>query len=403
MRNHYDVIIVGGRCAGSAAAISLGRAGFRVLLVERQKMPSDTISTHVLWPDGLSALRRLGALDRALATGAPPTHHFRLCRGMDTLETPLTPFEGIDYFLCVRRHDLDGILFDVALDTPGVDAFDETRFTELIWENGRVSGARLASVHGEYAISAGLVIGADGRDSAVAKAAGASEDDVVEPGRYWYYGYFSNSSEPEPRALTQSETETDTVATMLTSNGLRMVIYGAFNEDYGLFKQDHRENYLQRVNAHPFIAEMLADAQLDSPVYGFAGVRGYYRDVVGNGWTLVGDAAHQKDPVVARGITDALVGAEELAAHLSGGVAEEALKRYAVQLRERTRTGSRMAKMMARPDRHMSASQAQTFGRELATSEGLARILGLEYDGVTQFDDLFMSERDEVVEASAER
>ncbi|MBA2451685.1 MAG: hypothetical protein H0V47_00830, partial [Chloroflexia bacterium] len=52
---------------------------------------------------------------------------------------------------------------------------------------------------------------------------------------------------------------------------------------------------------------------------------------------------------------------------------------------------------------HMSASQAQTFGRELATSEGLARILGLEYDGVTQFDDLFMSERDEVVEASAER
>jgi flavin-dependent dehydrogenase len=148
---------------------------------------------------------------------------------------------------------------------------------------------------------------------------------------------------------------------------------------------------------------MLADAQLESPVYGFAGVRGYYRDVVGNGWTLVGDAAHQKDPVVARGITDALVGAEELAAHLSGGVAEEALKRYAVQLRERTRTGSRMAKMMARPDRHMSASQAQTFGCELATSEGLARILGLEYDGVTQFDDLFMSERDEVVEASAER
>ena len=366
-------------------------------------MPSDTISTHVLWPDGISALRRLGVLDRVLATGAPPAHHFRLCHGMDILETALTPFDGIDCFLSVRRHDLDGILFDVARDTPGVDVFDETRFAELIWMDGQVSGARLASAHGEHAIAADLVIGADGRDSAVAKAAGATEDDIVEPGRYWYYGYFSASSEPEPMALTQSETETDTVATMLTSDGLRMVIYGAFDEDYGVFKQDHRENYLQRVNAHPFIAEMLAGAQLASPVYGFAGVRGYYRSVVGNGWTLVGDAAHQKDPIVARGITDALLGAEDLAAELGGGVTREALERYGFHLRERTRTGSRMAKMMARPDRYMSASQAETFGRELATPEGLARILGLEYDGVTQFDDLFMAERDEVVEASAER
>lgn len=403
MQNHYDIIIIGGRCAGSAAAIGLGRAGYRVLLVERQKMPSDTMSTHVLWPDGMSALRRLGVLDRVLATGAPPTHHFRLCRGLDVMETPLNPFDGIDYFLCVRRHDLDGILFDVASATPGVDAFDETRFTELTWTDGRVSGVWLSSSAGEHVVTADLVVGADGRGSTVAGVAGAIEKDILEAGRYWYYGYFSNSSEPEPAALTQSETETDTVATMLTSAGLRMVIYGAFNEDYGLFKQDHRENYLQRVNAHPFIVEMLAGAQLASPVYGFAGVRGYYRDVVGNGWTLVGDAAHQKDPVVARGMTDALLGAEDLAAELGRGVTREALERYGFNLRKRTCTGSRMARMMSRPDRHMSASQAETFGRELATPEGLARILGLEYDGVTQFEDLFMAERDEGAEASAER
>lgn len=402
MQDHYDIIIVGGRCAGSAAAIGLGRAGYRVLLIERQRMPSDTISTHVLWPDGIVALRWLGVLDRVLAAGAPPARNFRLCRGMDTLETALTPFEGIDYFLCPRRHDLDGVLFDTARETTGVEALDETRFGGLCRTDGRVTGACLRNASGEHAVTADLVVGADGRDSAVAKTAGAVEDDVVEPGRYWYYGYFSGSNEPGELSLTQSETETDTVATMLTSEGLRMVIYGAFNEDYQEFKGDHRTSYLRRVKSHPFIEQMLAGAELASPVYGFAGVRGYYRTVVGNGWTLVGDAAHQKDPVVARGITDALLSAEDLAAELSGEITQDALERYGLKSRERTRTGSRLARMMARPDRHMSASQAETFGRELSTPEGLARILGLEYDGVTRYEDVFMAERNGVAEASSE-
>jgi 2-polyprenyl-6-methoxyphenol hydroxylase-like FAD-dependent oxidoreductase len=333
-------------------------------------------------------------LDRVLATGAPPARNFRLCHGVDTLKTALTPFEGIDYFLCPRRHDLDGILFDTARGTSGVDALDETRLVGLCWQDGRVCGARLAHSGGERAATADLVVGADGRDSAVAKAAGAVEDDVVEPGRYWYYGYFAGSTEPEPRSLTQSESETDTVATMPTSEGLRMVIYGAFNEDYQEFKRDHRTSYLQRMKAHPFIAEMLAGAELVSPVYGFAGVRGYYRTVAGDGWALVGDAAHQKDPVVARGITDALLSAEDLAAELSGGITRDALARYGLKLRQST--GSRMARMMARPDRYMSASQAATFSRELATPEGLARILGLEYNGVTRYEDIFAAGQDEV-------
>ncbi len=403
MSDHYDIIIVGGRCAGSAAAIGLGRAGYRVLLVERQSMPSDTLSTHVLWPDGIATLARLGVLDRALATGAPPAHHFRLCRGRDTLETRLTPYQGIDYFLCVRRHDLDGILFETAGSTQGVDALDRTRCVGLSWTDGRVSGARLSTAAGERLVTADLVIGADGRDSIVAKTSGATEDDVVEPGRYWYYGYFSGSSEPDPLSLTQSETETDTVATMLTSNGLRMVIYGAFDEDYQEFKANHRENYLRGVKKHSCVAEMLAGAELASPVYGIAGVRGYYRTAAGDGWTLVGDAAHQKNPIVARGISDALLEAEDLAAELANGVTGEALHRYAERVRACTLTGSRMARIMVRPDRHMSASQAEVFGRELSTPDGLARILGLEYGGVTQFEDLFRTERDEAVEASAER
>ena len=67
-----DVVVVGARCAGSAAAIALARAGRRVVVLDRVSFPADTISTHLLFPSGVAELARLGALERVRALGAPP-------------------------------------------------------------------------------------------------------------------------------------------------------------------------------------------------------------------------------------------------------------------------------------------------------------------------------------------
>ena len=71
-RGHWDVIIVGGRVAGASTALLLARAGLRVLVVERARRGSDTLSTHALMRGGVLQLRRWGLLDRVAATGAPP-------------------------------------------------------------------------------------------------------------------------------------------------------------------------------------------------------------------------------------------------------------------------------------------------------------------------------------------
>ena len=81
MRKHYDVIIVGARCAGSPTAMLLARKGHRVLLVDRARFPSDTISTHVVQPNGVAALARWGLLQRLTATGCPPCTRTRRARG----------------------------------------------------------------------------------------------------------------------------------------------------------------------------------------------------------------------------------------------------------------------------------------------------------------------------------
>ena len=62
----------GARCAGSPTAMLLARKGYNVLVVDRATFPSDTISTHLVHPPGVAALRRWGLLDRLVATGCPP-------------------------------------------------------------------------------------------------------------------------------------------------------------------------------------------------------------------------------------------------------------------------------------------------------------------------------------------
>jgi flavin-dependent dehydrogenase len=56
----YDVLVVGTRCAGAPLCMLLARQGLRVLGVDRARFPSDTISTHFLWPRTTSLLESWG-------------------------------------------------------------------------------------------------------------------------------------------------------------------------------------------------------------------------------------------------------------------------------------------------------------------------------------------------------
>src|SRR3954469_8033819 len=111
--NRYDAIVVGARCAGSPTAMLLARKGYRVLLVDRSTFPSDTISTHVVHPLGIAALRRWGLGERLAATGCPPIHRYTFDFGPFTISgSPGTPDAPVAY--CPRRTVLDKLLVDAA-------------------------------------------------------------------------------------------------------------------------------------------------------------------------------------------------------------------------------------------------------------------------------------------------
>ena len=99
----YDAIVVGARCAGSVLARRLAGAGWRVLLVDRASFPSDTVSTHFLFPNTLERLARIGVLERLRAGHDIP----RLLWGWRVLGHEVTgaftPVAGEDRLTCIRR------------------------------------------------------------------------------------------------------------------------------------------------------------------------------------------------------------------------------------------------------------------------------------------------------------
>ena len=80
-------LIVGGRPAGSAAAIGLARAGIAAELIERSDGPHDVVCGGFLGWDALAALDRLGVDPSAL--GARPIRRMRLVSAKRTLEAEL--------------------------------------------------------------------------------------------------------------------------------------------------------------------------------------------------------------------------------------------------------------------------------------------------------------------------
>ncbi|WP_214316732.1 NAD(P)/FAD-dependent oxidoreductase [Nonomuraea sediminis] len=303
-----DVVIVGARCAGSAAAIALAKAGLRVTAVDSARFPSTTISTHLLWPGGLAELARLGALSRVEALGAPrlPTASVEI-PGIRALGG-YSAVDGIGYAMCVRRAGLDLALVETAREA-GAEIREGHRVTGLLREGGRVTGVEVAARGGRaYRLRAPVVIGADGRRSTVARLAGAAEPYLSRrDGRACYYAYYDDPHEELRPIAAQWRQEAELGTAFPCDGGLTLVLLMPPDARRADFAADPEREYERTIaEGLPDLAKRLAGCTRASRVFGASGLESYFRPSTGPGWALAGDAGHFKDPVTAQGIRDAL-------------------------------------------------------------------------------------------------
>ena len=171
----YDAIVVGARVAGASTAMLMARHGLRVLMVDRRRPGSDTLSTHALMRGGVLQLQRWGLLERVKETGARPVRKTTFHYG-DTVEAiDLKPSAGVEALYAPRRNVLDSILVEAAADA-GVDIRFGVTVQDLITDStGRVVGIAARTNSGTpLRATAPITIGADGMRSLVARQAGAA-------------------------------------------------------------------------------------------------------------------------------------------------------------------------------------------------------------------------------------
>lgn len=314
----YDALIVGARCAGAATAMLLARAGLRVLAVDRGRYGSDTLSTHALMRGGVLQLHRWGLLDRLPAEGTPAIRSTSFHYGDESVDIPIKSRDGIDCLYAPRRTVLDRMLVDAAREA-GAEVVHGVRAVDLIRSaGGRVQGAVIETRDGgRREVRAGIVIGADGLRSIVARLVNA---ETLRAGRHAtanIYGYW--------RGLDIDgyhwHYRPGVSAGVIPTNGgvclFASLPPARFREERSPGLERIYHGVLKQVA--PDVAAELGKAERMGHLRGFPGEVGFLRRSVGDGWALVGDAGFFKDPLTAHGITDALRDAELLARAVVGG------------------------------------------------------------------------------------
>src|SRR5262245_41359044 len=313
----YDAIIVGARCAGAPTAMLLARKGYRVLVVDRATFPSDTISTHILWPHGAEIMDRWGLLDRLAATGCPPVAlnlifdvgPFALTGGVTDTNRGCGGF-------CPRRTVLDKLLVDAAVEA-GADVREGFTVETLLWDGNRVAGIKgHGRTGGTIEERARVVIGADGVHSLVAKSVRAPEYDTKPPLTTNYYSYYAGFEADDIEMYVRDH---HAVGCFPTHDNLTLIAVLWPTSRFEEVRADVEAHVANALGSTPSVAERRRAAKREEKWYGTAGVPNYFRQPFGPGWALVGDAGYNKDPITAQGISDAFIDADGLARALDDG------------------------------------------------------------------------------------
>lgn len=306
--SRWDAVIVGARCAGATLAARLAGAGWRVLLVDRDRFPSDTVSTHMLFPDTLQRFDELGVLARLRAA-----HDIRMFRfgwrvlGHQVGGGEFTPVGGYTRGCCIRRVTLDAALVDTAVAAGALPRFGRA-VVDLLGTGTQADPVRGVVLDDGEDVTARWVFGADGRASTMARQLRLRRTGELRGEMAMLFGYWRGLLSTE-----WSQMDVHAGSVLLSApceDGLHLLVLTQGPSLTRGSSAQRETRYRQGLRHFPAVLNprLLDHAELVSPVVAAPEtmLRGHYRRACGPGWALLGDAGHYKHPSTAQGIGDAV-------------------------------------------------------------------------------------------------
>ncbi|MHB8483698.1 MAG: FAD-dependent oxidoreductase [Nitrospiria bacterium] len=308
-----DVVIAGGGVAGLMVALILGRAGLRVVLVEKNRELLTHQRGEILQPNGLAILDKLGLLEEIRPHGYEArVFHFYETGGnflcdirYDSLPPPL------NYALIASPYHLQELLLRKAVETKKVEILWETEFQELIRKDETVCGIVAKQRDGAVEIEGKIVIGGDGGRSSVRTAL------EIQSSIYEYRdGYFTVRLN-RPAGFNQDARyyvgNRQILALFPVSRSVLYLLYLVPKIRQKAYRERDIETWKEEVlSIDPIVKVPLQNITWENIHY-MPCFRIRTASWVADGAALLGDAAHSFNPHVAQGRNQAMEDAVALA------------------------------------------------------------------------------------------
>jgi digeranylgeranylglycerophospholipid reductase len=327
IEDSYDVLVIGGGPAGSAAAMTAAKAGLSALIVEKRaeigcpKRCGEGLSMHgmermELKKDDSWAIRHITGTTAYAPNGR-------------SVNVPFDPSISDDYSgWIIERKMFDKMLADRAANS-GAKILTKTEAVSLLKEDGKVCGARLDFNGEQWDVKAKVIIAADGVESKIAREAGidvkARLTDFISAAQF---------------EMSNIDIDPDSIelyfGTEAAPGGYVWIFpKGEHRANVGIgvrkpWAKKRAIEYLKDfINSRP-------DLKKGSIIEVNAGgvpVGGFLDDMVTDNFMIVGDAAHQVNPIHGGGIAESFIGgrmAAEVAAKAikQGNTSKQALSEY---------------------------------------------------------------------------
>ena len=309
----FDVAVIGGGPAGSTIATLLQKQGHRCVVFESTSFPRYHIGESLI-PHTYATFDRLGLLEKLRESNFPVKYSVRFVAPSGKEAAPFYFQETIAGERAktwqVKRSDFDQLCQNNAREA-GVEIRSNTKVSKVLFNDSQAIGVRAETVgYDSKDIAARVIVDASGRATVLGKQLDLKTD-IPGLNKSAIWSYFKGAHRRS--GIDAGET----TVFMIPDRGWfwyiplpdDIVSVGIVASTEYLFRSSNQYEDIFPIEValcEP-LAEWLTGAEMVSPLRGLRKLAYINRQVVGDGWLMIGDAAGFLDPVYSSGLFLALV------------------------------------------------------------------------------------------------
>jgi 1H-pyrrole-2-carbonyl-[peptidyl-carrier protein] chlorinase len=311
-----DVIVIGGGPAGATVAGYLGRAGYRVMVLERDIHPREHVgeslvpATNIVTHD-LGFWEKMEAANWVKKPGATWTG----TKGKIGSEFVVTfadypqNIPNPDYTYHVDRAIFDAMYLRHASEL-GAEVIQGASVLKVLFDGDRACGVRVRVLGREFDLRSRFVVDASGRRTVLGKQLGLWSKDK-QFNQFAVYSWFKDVQPPSPETAEYIHVhflpvERGWVWHIPIYEGITSVGVVVEKSDFQKSGKDHETFFNELMQMTPNTRHILDGATRTRP-FAIEADYSYKMDrFSGPGWMLVGDAARFVDPIFSSGVSVAM-------------------------------------------------------------------------------------------------